>query len=303
MEEIQFDLVTAKNLVLDKLQNWFEIAVKMLPNVVVATITVIIFVMLSPVAGRLVARVADRLPYSASLGSLFSTLARVLIIVIGIFVSLSALELDKTVTSLLAGAGIVGLAMGFAFQDLIENLISGLMIGFRRPFRVGDVVASNGMMGTVLHLNLRNTIIENFEGQRVLIPNKKVFNDRLINYSAHGYRRIEIKVGVEYSADLEHVTSILKEALLSIEGRYESKGVQVICSRFGASSIDFSARFWVPYPDGDYFTAVHDGHLAVKAALDRARVKIPFPIRTLDIAANEHSVDTGIAPRTFFAVQ
>ncbi len=287
MEKLHVDFITAKNLVVDKLQTWFELSVQMLPNLLVSAMTLLVFALLARLAGRITGRLSLRWSRSRSLTSLVGTLTRITIFVVGVFVALTAMELDKTVTSLLAGAGILGLAIGFAFQDIVENLISGLILGFRRPFKVGDVISSNGTMGTVRTINLRNTIVENFDGQRVLIPNKKVFNDKLVNYSAHGFRRVEVSVGVEYSADLQQVTAVLRKALLGIDNRRQDKGVQIVCREFGDSSIDFVARFWIPYPGADYFEALHEGHLAIKTALDDAGFTIPFPIRTLEIAQTE----------------
>ena len=118
---------------------------------------------------------------------------------------LSILQLDKAVTSILAGAGIIGLALAFAFQDIAANFISGIFISFRKPIKLGDVVKINDYMGKVEQINLRDTIILTFQGQMVIIPNKDVFQSPIENYSLLGRRRLDLVVGVSYGDDLEKV--------------------------------------------------------------------------------------------------
>jgi len=111
---------------------------------------------------------------------------------------LSILKLNTAVTSILAGAGIIGLALAFAFQDIAANFISGIFISFRRPLRVGDIVKVKDYMGKVEEINLRDTILRTFQGQTVIIPNKEVFQNPIENFSRLGKRRIDLWIGVSY---------------------------------------------------------------------------------------------------------
>lgn len=112
---------------------------------------------------------------------LISTIMTVVIVIIGLFISLGVLGLDKTVTSLLAGAGVAGLAIGLAFQESLINTISGIVLAVRKNIRLGEHIESNGYNGKVKAVNLRETIIETIEGQMVIIPNKSVIQNPLIN--------------------------------------------------------------------------------------------------------------------------
>ncbi len=188
---------------------------------------------------------------------------------------------------LLAGAGILGLAIGFAFQDLAENLLAGLILGIRKPCQPGDLIRSNNQFGFVRELNLRNTIIRNFSGQVIYIPNKEVFKTVLENYSKTGERRIEIGVGVSYGEDLDHVTKVLQRAISGLDFRKKDSEISVYALEYGDSSINFNVRYWIDYPSDEigYFEAIDAGVKAIKRAFDEEDILIPFPIRTLDFDA------------------
>jgi small-conductance mechanosensitive channel len=272
------------DVILNKLGSWWQSAVEMIPNLAVAVLVLIATFILASILGRFLQRVAGRVVDSESLATLLTTLMKIALISIGVFVSLSLLNLDKTVTSLLAGAGIVGLAIGFAFQDLAANFLAGVIMGIRKPFEINDLVRSKGYLGFVKKLNLRNTIIENFTGQRIIIPNKEVFQSPLENYSMTESRRVDVDVGVSYDSDLAQVEQVLRDAADGLSWRMEDKEVSVWCLEFDDSAISWKVGVWMKYPgDKGFYDAKHDAHLAIKKALDAADITIPLPIRTLNI--------------------
>ena len=139
-------------------------------------------------------------------------------------------------------------------------------------------------MGFVETINLRNTIVRTLDGKRVIVPNRMVFENPLINYHSHGKRRVEIPVGVAYDTDLQRATRVAREAVEELGFRAEATEVEVLAEGFGASSIDFLVRYWIPFPGMDYFDARHEGVLAIRRAFDEHGISIPFPIRTLDLS-------------------
>jgi small-conductance mechanosensitive channel len=283
----EVSLENAVAILLEKLRHWWSAAVEMLPNLVVAIVVLALAFGVGAMVSRLMQRVLRRAFQSQAIVALLTTLAKVLIIVTGAFVALDLLGLQKAVVSLLAGAGIIGLALGFAFQDLAENLLAGLMLGVRKPFLPGHLIRSNDQFGFVDRLNLRNTILRNFSGQIIYIPNKEIFKNVLENYSQSGERRIEIEVGISYGDDLKKATEVLKDALEGLEFRKEDQPVQVFARSLSDYAIVFSARVWIDYPNGPigYFDAAHRAILAIKEAVDANGLTIPFPIRTLDFNA------------------
>jgi small-conductance mechanosensitive channel len=197
---------------------------------------------------------------------------------------LELLQLSKAVTTLLAGAGIIGLALSFAFQDIASNFVSGLLIVTRRPFKINDIIESNNYFGKVIKINLRNTLIQTFQGQVVLIPNKKVFENAIINYTYNGERRIDLSVGISYADDLEKVKEVTSKTIEQLPETIKEKGVVFTFNEFGNSSINLMVRFWVKYNknDKDYLPGLSNAIIKLKKAYDENDIMIPFPIRTLD---------------------
>ena len=201
---------------------------------------------------------------------------------ISLFIVLSILQLDKAVTSILAGAGIIGLALAFAFQDIAANFISGIFISFRRPISIGNIVKIGEYMGKVIEINLRDTIIQTFQGQMVIIPNKNIFQNPIENYSLLGKRRIDLAGRVGFEADLEQVEQITLDALKNIPGLTED-AITMGYKEFDESSISYIVRIWIQSPEQpEYWKVRNAAIIAIKKAYDKNNIVIPFPIRTLD---------------------
>ncbi|AZZ93260.1 mechanosensitive ion channel [Hahella sp. KA22] len=285
MDIIEFE--KAVDIVWSSIQEWAETALANLPSVIVALVFFFLFLYIAKAVSNLTQRVLVRSLDSVEVANLLSTIVHIVLVAIGIFVSLGFVGLQGTVTSLLAGAGIIGLALGFAFQDLTENFIAGIFMGVRKPFRVGDIVATADIMGTVEAINLRNTHILTFSGQRVILPNKAVFTNKLTNYSITRQRRLEIQVGISYADDIDKAAKVITKAIDALDFTRNGTETQVFATGFGDSSINLVVWYWIDYPTGkvDFMTAQHKGVVAVKKALDDADILIPFPIRTLDFAA------------------
>lgn len=268
---------------LDKLEAWGGALVGMLPNAVVAVVVLLLFVLLSRYVSRVVVRGLERVIKSPQLVGLFGQIVRLGLLAAGAFVALSVLHLDKAVTSLLAGVGIVGLALGFAFQDIAANFVSGVLMAVRRPFTVNDLVKVSDFFGRVETINLRATRLTQLSGETVIIPNKDVFQNAIVNYTETKCRRVELEVGVSYGDDLEKAKQVAIEAVRSVQPRDESRDVELFFTGFGGSSIDFQIRFWINDAEQlAYLDARSKAVMAIKQAFDDHGVTIPFPIRTLD---------------------
>lgn len=272
----------AVKLVVGKVEGWLETSVTMLPNMIVAVVVLIAFYGLARLARYTIQKLSKKMDHEVALVKLTSNVAYVSVIIVGMFVALSVLNLDKTVTSLLAGAGIVGLALGFAFQDTAANFLSGVMIATRQPYKLGDIIEAQNHMGAVDKINLRTTTLRSFQGQLVLIPNKELFQNIIVNYST-GERRVDLELGVSYADDLEKAEQVAVNALKDLEFVMKDRSVDLFYDEFGSSSINFSIRFWIDYPDHpSYLKARSIAVKEIKSAFDENDITIPFPIRTLD---------------------
>ena len=266
----------------EKLGRWTGNFVEMLPNVVAAVVALVAFWILARTVRRLVQSALDRTTHNPQVTTIAGNLAYVAVLVSGLMVALGILQLEKTVTSLLAGAGIVGLAVGFAFQDLAANFMSGFMLATSEPLRNGDVVETSSYFGTVESVHLRYSILRTFDGQLVRIPNRKIFENPLVNYTKPGERRIDIDVRIGLGEDLDVAREIAVEALESIESRRADREVAAYYTGFEPSAAVLSARLWIDYPQNDFLEARSQCVQRVKAALDEKGIKIAYPVRTLD---------------------
>lgn len=270
-------------LVTDKIEGWITDLIAMLPNLVVAIIIVVLFYLVARLARNGASNIFKRFSNNIAVNNLFANVIFIGLLITGMFIALGVLQLTTAVTSLLAGVGIVGLALGFAFQDIAANFISGILITFQQPFKVGDIIENNGHMGTVKDISLRITTITTFQGLEVLIPNKNLFQDVVVNYTRTNERRVDLDVGVSYGDDLAKVKKVTLEAVSNLSSIDKSREVTFFFKEFGDSSINFSVRFWARSPrQPDYLAALSDAIMAIQIAYNENDIMIPFPIRTLD---------------------
>jgi small conductance mechanosensitive channel len=273
----------------------------MLPNLVVALLVLVLFWLVSLVLARMTRRGLARMSVRPSIQGLTATTLRVAILFSGLMIALGVLNLDKALTSILAGAGIVGLALGFAFQDLAANFISGIGLSVHRthPFKVGDLIETNQVFGTVHTINLRTTELRTLDGKQITIPNKHIYQDRLTNHSLSGERRVELRCGISYGEDLDEVKQVALEAIRSVERRARDREVELYFEGFGDSSIDFVVWLWAPFHrQTDYLSAMSEAVMCLKKAFDENDITIPFPIRTLDFGIKGGETFTEAMDRT-----
>ncbi|CBW25369.1 putative transport-related inner membrane protein [Halobacteriovorax marinus SJ] len=268
----------------EKVVSWIGSLLKILPNIIVAFSVILLFILLSHLVKKISTPLLRRFFKSRTVVDLIGTSIYLTILLVGVFISLEVLHLEKTVTSLLAGAGVIGLALGFAFQEIASNFVSGIFIAFKEPYQVGDIVEIDSYLGEVKKISLRTTSIMTFQGLEVLIPNKDMFTKPFINYSTTPTRRLDIKVGVSYSDDLELVTEVTKKALEEIDGRVETSEVEVHFEEFGDSSINLCAKVWIHFTKNyNFFNSRHQAILSIKKHYDENAITIPFPIRTIEM--------------------
>ncbi|MBU2869635.1 mechanosensitive ion channel family protein [Colwellia sp. E2M01] len=274
------------HLIDEKLQIWLEAGIKHVPNIIVAIFIAILFSIIAKIVGNITRNILRKALDSKQIADLLSSIIKVCVLVAGVFIALDFIGLKGTVTSLLAGAGIIGLAIGFAFQDMTENLIAGIAMGVRKPFQIGDIIKADKVFGTVKTINLRNTLVETFFGQMEIIPNKILFRNILTNYSIQGVRRIEIPVGISYADDPEVAAEVIVEQLNQCDFVINKEETAVFAESFGDSSVNLLVWFWIDYPgETGFMQARHKGLTTIKSALAQADILIPFPIRTLDFGA------------------
>lgn len=233
-------------LIYDKIYDWLQIAVKMLPNFAVAVIVLVLFVLLARLLKKLIYRLAFRLSDTPALSGLFSSVAYFMVIFVGIFIALDVMRLEKTVSSLLAGAGIIGLALGFAFQDLTANFISGIFITFRKPFEVGHQIETNGFTGAVENIQLRSTTLRTIDGLHVIIPNKDIFQKPIINHSLTSERRVSLTFNAPINNEQNAYTrDLIQRTMEGLPNIAAHKPCNVLFSGIDGANVKITVTCWV----------------------------------------------------------
>lgn len=277
------DVTKFKTLIQAKLEVWIEEAIKLLPNLVMALMAIILFSIIARFGAKLARNILKNIVDSTEVINLLTSIFRVVIFIAGMFIALDFMNLKGTVTSLLAGAGIVGLAIGFAFQDMTENLISGITMSIKKPFKIGDIIEAQDVFGEVKAIKLRTTLVETFSGQLKIIPNKILFRNILTNYTSTHKRRVEVQVGISYADDLAQASMVIVDTLNQCDFVIDQSETAAYATEFGDSSVNLLVWFWIDFPGHKGFMqARHDAVLNIKRALENNNILIPFPIRTLD---------------------
>lgn len=250
-------------LIIKKLEKWEKEIVEMLPNFVLAAIILTLFFLVSRLIRGLIYKIVFKISKSESLTSLFSGVFQAGFLIVGLMMALNVLNLEKTVSSLLAGVGIIGLALGFAFQDLTANFISGVFMSVKRPFEVGDKIETNSYIGTVFHMALRSTTIVTTAGLHVVIPNKDIFQKPIINYSRSNERRVEIDLFALNTFDLSMIETVIRKALENLDTQKPISDVQVYFTGADDVKVKLTASFHIDNaePKGFYDSR----HKAIKA--------------------------------------
>jgi len=275
-------------LIADKLNAWGIKLVKLTPNLLLALLVIAVFFLIARTSRRWTYRLIIRITKRPSISGLFSTVASTIFVLIGIFIALDILQLDKAVSSLLAGAGIIGLALGFAFQDLSANFISGVFIAFRKPFEVGHTVETNGYIGNIEEIHLRTTTIRTFQGLHLMIPNREIFQKAMINHSLSIDRRVELEFSLNISTNPDKAIKSAMDAIQKMDCVIKEKQIEIYFIGWHENALRMAVWFWINnhQPPGFMFAkheaivnimksfAENEIHMIVPVSIDRITAKI-----------------------------
>lgn len=273
-----------------KLDGWLDAIILKLPNFVLAILVMVFFYFIAKFIKKLMLRILLNKVQQESIKQIISKLTYGSVILIGFFIALSVMQLDQMLTSILAGLGVLGLAVGLALQGTLSNTFSGVIISFLPKIRIGDFIETEDNKGFVHGINLWNVTIRRTDNEYVIIPNKNFIEKAFINYSWSERSRIDVKCRVDYQTDLEKVEDLVKKTIAENFEQKEGEKVEFFFTQFSKSAIYFKTRFWIsatrPLP---ILEARHMAIKLIKKSFDEAGIKIPFPIRTLDFELTKNS--------------
>lgn len=268
------DLVT---ILIERVNEMVAGFVRMLPQLGLALVVLLSTWGLAHLVRSITKKIAARAGVRPSLVALFMTLAGILIWLFGILVALAVLLPGVNAGSLLTVVGFGSIAIGFAFKDIFENFLAGILIMMRKKMRIGDHIECQEVEGRVEQITLRETYLRRLDSQLTIVPNAFLFQNPVRILTDADLRRYEISVGVAYDADLDHAAEVMTTAVRSIELVSRSKPVDVFACEFDDSSINFKVRWWAGSRQAEMHKSRDQVVRAVKRALDEAGIVIPFP--------------------------
>lgn len=182
---------------------------------------------------------------------------------------------------LLAGLGFFSVAVGFAFQDILENTLSGVLLLFRQPFEAGDQIKVLEQTGTVQGITIRETRIKAFSGELIVIPNRDVYKNVIVVQTHYDDRRMDFAVGIAYENDARDAKAVIVEALNGIDGIATEPAPEALVFDLGVSTVDIQARFWCTPRQHDALVLRDEAINTVKEALERSGIEMPADIIAL----------------------
>jgi len=242
-------------------------------NIVAAIVTLVIGMMVAGMISNGFHRVLTKRKLDPTIVEFVSHMAKYVIVA---FVVIAALgRIGVQTTSFIALLGAAGLAVGLALQGSLSNFASGVLIIVLRPFKAGEYIEAAGTAGSVESVQIFATTLVTPDNKCVVVPNSSILGGNIINYSRKPTRRIDLVIGVSYSADLAKTKAVLEKVVTANALVLKEPGVQVAVAELADSSVNFVVRPWVN--GSDYWPARFELMEEIKNALDEAGIEIPFP--------------------------
>jgi small conductance mechanosensitive channel len=261
------------------LQNWLALFLDFLPKLIAAVVIFILTVILAGIPAKAIRRFAARGIKNEAVLKLIKQVSQWTAVIIGTLIALE--QVDFNVTGFIAGLGIAGFTIGFALQDIARNFISGLILLYRQPFQIGDFIEVSGHMGTVKMINIRDTEIQTLDGDMVIIPNNRVFENPIINMSSSRLRRRTVEIGLGYEEDVDRAMEIFLKVIQAVEGVETEPAPMINAMRMDDSTLGLTAFYWVNQKENSPLR-IHSAVLkAINSASYEHHINLPYPTQTL----------------------
>jgi small-conductance mechanosensitive channel len=217
-----------------------------------------------------------------------------MVILVGILVALDLLDATALVGAVVGTAGLAGLAVGFAFKDIVENYLAGTILAFRQPFAKNDQIRIESYEGKVVRLTARETILMTLDGNHVRLPNALVFRSPMLNFTRNPLRRFEFEAGLGTGDDLAQAREVAVSALSSMEGVLEDPAPEVLVTTLGDSTVTVVFRGWVDQSAAEFNRVRSEAIRLVKARLEEAGHTMPSPAYIVEMDAEQRPKKTAV---------
>lgn len=264
----------------DQIERMIRSFIQMLPTLGISLLILMATWVVAKFAIRIADRITGRTHIREDLKQLLDTIVRLAIWLIGIVIALTVAIPSFTPAGAFAGLGVGALAIGFAFQDIFENFLAGVLIMLREKMRIGDLIECKEITGKVERITLRETHIRQLSNELTIVPNSVLFKNPVKILTDQVVRRDEIMVGVSYDCDLEDAQRVLREAVEALPNVSKDRPVIILARTLGESSVDFLVQWWATTTPRDMRLTRSEVVIAVMNALDAAGIEIPYPTVT-----------------------
>lgn len=266
----------------DKVQSMVNGFIALLPNIVLGLIVFIFFLFIASRIKVLVKRLTRNRRSARNLGLVLGRLAQGLTILIGLFIALSIVIPTFRAGDLVQLLGISGVAIGFAFRDILQNFLAGILILLTEPFQIDDQIVFKGFEGTVENIETRATTIRTYDGRRIVIPNSELFTNSVTVNTAFENRRLEYDVGIGYGDDIDLAKQLMLDAMLSVDQVLKDPAPDVLAMELAGSTVNIRVRWWVHPPRrADNLISRDKVITAIKKKLVANGIDLPFPTQQI----------------------
>lgn len=279
--------------------NLIDTIIAHLPQVIISLVILVLTAIAASLISKWAKNVSKGLRLKANLRDLLQKFVYVLVWFLGTVTAAGIVFPGLGMGELVASAGLASIAIGFAFQDIFENFLAGVLIIWRFPFNDGDYIEipSEGVEGAVEEVQIRMTLIRATSGELILVPNATIYKNVVRVLTNKPARRMTVVCGIAYGEDVAEGRRVITEAVESCGSLAPGKPVEIFAQEFGASSIDFEVTWWTGPTPVEQRRSRDEIIEKVKSALDTAGIEIPYPYRTLTFSKNEPDIFNAIAGR------
>jgi len=267
---------------LDKMQAMLNGFIVLLPNMVLALIVFAIFFFVARAIKRVVRNLTRERRQARNLGMVLGRLAQGTTILVGLFIALSIVIPSLKAGDLVQLLGVSGVAIGFAFRDILQNFLAGILILLTEPFQIDDQIVYKDFEGTVENIQTRATTIKTYDGRRIVIPNSELFTNSVTVNTAFEHRRLQYDVGIGYGDDIDQARRLILEAMHETDGVLETPAPDALVVELADSTVNIRARWWVQPPRRAEVLDLQDRVLTnIKNKLTSNGIDLPFPTQQI----------------------
>nr|WP_321223073.1 mechanosensitive ion channel domain-containing protein [uncultured Psychroserpens sp.] len=273
--------------IVEKLDTWLDGFIKNLPNILVGILVFVAMIYISRWIGKSIKKLLEKRG-RPNFGEILGGFLRWALTIVGLMLSLTIISPNLSPADLIAGLGVSSVAIGFAFKDILQNWLAGILILMRQPFEIGDQIIVNNFEGTVERIQTRATIIRQYDGQRIVVPNSEIYTNSVKVITANELIRSQYDIGLGYDQDRDKAFKILKETIENTSGVSKDKPVDVLPWDQADSWLTVRVRWWTESERANVVKVFSSVILNTQNAMDDAGIDLPFPTNIEIQNAHDH---------------